>query len=58
MKADDMRRDPVVEKIPAPKLIRKRVAQNIREGKVLRRLLKVAEYAAKELNPQQYDSEV
>jgi hypothetical protein len=58
MKADDMRRDPVVDRIPAPQLIRKQVAQNIREGRVLRRLLKVAEFAAKELSPQQHDGEV
>ena len=38
-----------IETIPDPQKIREQLAANLRERKILRRLLKVAEYTADEL---------
>lgn len=44
-----MERSDLLIMVPAPSDVRRRLAQSVREADVLRRLLKVAEYAAREL---------
>jgi hypothetical protein len=46
-------RQEIATLIAAPRAIHERLAQNLREAEVLKRLLKAAEYAAKKMSEQE-----